>query len=220
MKERIKKIEKKIEDKVDSKITLFKIFNEPRPKYVAHVTVTDKIINKLFLWMFPQSVKPNHVTIFRFITVPFLIVFLLLGYYKITFVLFVISAFSDAVDGAMARTRNQITDWGIVFDPFADKLLIGTVGGIVIFKFLNPLLALSIIFIELVLIASSYYRFKGEVVPAKAVGKIKMILQCVGVGFVFLFMLTESVIFLTIATYVLCLAVFFAVLSVLIYKSI
>lgn len=220
MGEKFQKLGKKVEEKIDTKILLFRVFDEPRPKYVAKVTFTDKIVDKSLLWAFPQSVNPNHITVFRFVSIPFILILLLSGHYKSAFILFVISALSDAVDGAIARTRNKITDWGIVFDPFADKLLIGTVGGILIFKFINPTLAFIIIFLELVLIVSSYYRYSGEVVPAKTIGKLKMILQCFGVGFIFLFLLIGNIIFITIATGILLLAVLFAVLSILVYKSI
>lgn len=220
IRENIKKIERKIGDKIDTKILLFKVFDEPRPKYIAKVTLIDKIIDACLLWAFPKSVKPNHITVFRFISIPFIVGLLFLEYYNTAFILFIISALSDAIDGAIARTRNEITDWGIVFDPFADKLLIGSVGGILIFTLLNHTLALTIIFLELILIVSSYYRYAGEVVPAKTIGKLKMILQCIGVGFLFLFLLIGGNIFLIIATWILYLAVILAVLSILIYKSI
>ncbi|MFA6340727.1 MAG: CDP-alcohol phosphatidyltransferase family protein, partial [Candidatus Paceibacterota bacterium] len=145
MKGNFKKFEEKIETKIDKKLLLFKIFDDPRPNYVSKVTLTDKIINVLFLWAFPRLVRPNYVTVFRIASIPFIVYFLCTLQYKEAFVLFLISAISDAIDGSLARTRNQITDWGIVFDPFADKLLIGIVGGILIFKFLSPLLAAIII---------------------------------------------------------------------------
>ena len=136
------------------------------------------------------------------------------------FILFVISSLSDAVDGAIARTRNKITDWGILFDPFADKLLIGSVGGILIYKFLSPTLALVIIFLEILLFATSYYRYKGQIVPAKTMGKLKMIFQCFGVSFIFLFIVTGWAISLIVATSILFFAIIFSLLSLLIYKSI
>jgi phosphatidylglycerophosphate synthase len=71
-----------------------------------------------------------------------------------------------------------------------------------------------------VLIISSYYRFKGEVVPAKTVGKIKMILQCVGVGFIFLALVSGVPFFFICATYTLYFAVIFAILSIAVYRSI
>ena len=219
-KEKLKKIEDRVTTKVEDKILSLKIFDEPRPNYVSKITFTDRFFADTILKFVPYSVRPNFLTVFRFISIPFLIFFLLNNNYQIAFWLFFISAFTDAFDGALARTRNQITDWGMVFDPLADKLLIASVGGILIFNFLSPILAVVIILIELLLIGFAYYRFKGEIVPAKTVGKIKTILQCVGVGFIFLFLLIGSQIFLTVASGLLYLSVIFSVLSLLIYKSI
>src|SRR6185312_13236422 len=43
------------------------------------------------------------------------------------FVLFVVAAVTDYVDGYLARSRKQETDLGRLLDPFADKaLLVGT----------------------------------------------------------------------------------------------
>jgi CDP-diacylglycerol--glycerol-3-phosphate 3-phosphatidyltransferase len=216
----LRNIGEKIGEKIDIRLLAFRVFDDPRPKYVAKVTSIDRFFEKTILWAFPMWVRPNYVTLFRFLSVPFIIWLLWIGDYDSAMVLFIVAALSDALDGAIARTRDEITDWGIVFDPFADKLLIGLVGGILIFKFLNPILAFTIITLEVFLIASSYFRFKGEVVPAKTVGKLKMILQCVGVGFIFLSLVTGFTVFLTIATYTLYLAVLFAVLSILVYRSI
>ncbi len=217
---KIRKNLQKIKEKIDLKRLLFKVFDDPRPKYIAKVTVIDRVLDVLLLWAFPESVKPNHITIFRFISIPFIVFFFFKGYNAIAFILFFISALSDAIDGAIARTRNKITDWGIVFDPFADKLLIGIVGGFLIFKYLSPLLALLIIFPELVLIISAYYRFKGEIIPSKIPAKIKMVLQSLGVGFIFLFLLFNANFFLVLAVYTLYLSILFAVLSLVIYRSI
>ncbi len=221
MKKPFKEIGENIGEKIDLKILAFKVFDDnPRPKYIAKVTIIDRVIDVLLLWVFPEWVRPNYVTLFRLITIPVIIFLIFHSYYNYAIVLFVVSAFSDAVDGAIARTRNRITDWGIVFDPFADKLLIGSVGGILIYKFLNPFLALVIIFIELVLVFSAYFRFRGEIVPAKTVGKVKMILQSFGISFIFLALVTGVPVFLIVANCILYLAVFFALLSVSVYRSI
>ncbi|MFA6430597.1 MAG: CDP-alcohol phosphatidyltransferase family protein [Candidatus Paceibacterota bacterium] len=211
----------KIEKQIDKSILAFRVFDEPRPKYVAKVTVIDKIFEKTILKLFPRKYfKPNLITVFRFVSIPFVLFFLLDKDYMIGFILFAIAAFSDAVDGAMARTRNQITDWGIVFDPLADKLLIGSVGFIVISSLISLPLALSIVFIELMLIVSAYFRFKGEIVPAKLVGKIKMILQSFGVGFLLIFLAVGHPALIIVATYTLYLAIVFAILSLVVYRSI
>ena len=219
-KAKLKKIEEKVTGKIDEKILSLRIFDEPRPNYISRITLADKIMAATILKFFPDFVRPNFLTVFRFISIPFIIFFLLHENYDIGFWLFAISAFTDALDGAMARTRHKITDWGIVFDPLADKLLIGSVSVIVISKFISPVLAGVIVFIEIMLVIFSYIRFKGEIVPAKLAGKIKMILQSVGVCVLLLAVVTDLPVLIMAATYILYLAVFFALLSLFIYRSI
>jgi len=219
-KDKLKKIEEKITGKIEEKVLSLRVFDEPRPDYVSKVTIFDKILEKTILKLFPYFVRPNFLTVFRFVSIPFIVFFLMHEDYKIGLCLFIISAFSDALDGALARTRNQITDWGIVFDPFADKLLIASVSMIVISKFINPFLAGTIVSIEILLIIFSYFRFKGEIVPAKTVGKIKMILQSVGLSILLLSTVLNLPVLVVVATYTLYLAIIFALSSLFIYRSI
>jgi len=219
-KAKLKKIEEKVTGKIEDKILSLKIFDEPRPHYLAKITIVDRFLAKTILKLFPSFVRPNFLTVFRFICTPFIIFFLLHENYGISFWLFAIAAFTDALDGAMARTRRQITDWGIVFDPFIDKILISSVSLIVISKFISPILAGIIVLIEILLIIFSYARFKGEIVPAKTVGKIKMILQSVGVCLLLLSVVINLPILTLISTGILYLAIIFALLSLFVYRSI
>ena len=150
---------------------------EARVDYLRTVTPIDRVIGLLFLGLIPKSVTPNQITFFRFLSVPFIILLLLDGHYLGATILFLFSAFSDALDGALARTTGLITPWGVLADPLADKLLIGSISLILISKFLSWQLALVIVIIEIFTIASAYYRYRGTVVPAKVPAKIKMILQ-------------------------------------------
>jgi len=219
-KDKLKKIEKKVTGKIENKILSLRIFDEPRPNYISKITFFDRILDKTILKLFPNFVRPNFLTVFRFISIPFVIILLINENYEMGLWLFAFSSFTDALDGAMARTRYQITDWGIVFDPLADKLLISSASLIVISKFINPYLAWLVVFIEMLLIASSYFRFKGEIVPARIVGKIKMILQSVGVGILLLAVVLNLSVLISVATYILYLAIFFALLSLFVYRSI
>jgi CDP-diacylglycerol--glycerol-3-phosphate 3-phosphatidyltransferase len=214
---------KKIEGKVIvplNKVLSLSVFDEPRPKYLSKITLTDKFFAATVLKVVPSFVRPNFLTVFRFVSIPFVAFLLVTGDYVNGFWLFTISALSDALDGAMARTRQQITDWGIVFDPVADKLLVGIVALIVISKAVNPILAGTIIVLEIALVISAYWRFKGKLIPAKIVGKLKMILQCVGISLLLIGLAFHYPLISVVATAILYISVVFSVLCLTIYKSI
>jgi len=74
----------------------------------------------------------NKITIFRILLIPFFIASLLYygeGKLYLKFValaIFALAAFTDAIDGGIARSRSQITELGVILDPIADKLLIAS----------------------------------------------------------------------------------------------
>ena len=73
---------------------------------------------------------PNTLTLLRIFLIPILLVFLMSphGWYPIiAAMIFVIAAFTDWLDGHLARTMNQITRLGQLLDPIADKLLVTAV---------------------------------------------------------------------------------------------
>ena len=67
---------------------------------------------------------PNVATIARIVLSVVLFVFLSIGWYKTSLVLFIVTAGTDWFDGYWARKYGQITQLGRVLDPFADKLFI------------------------------------------------------------------------------------------------
>ena len=193
---------------------------EPKVTYLTRITPIDRILSKTVLELIPWTVRPNIVTRFRLILVPFVAFFLLTNHFTIAMILFLFAAFSDALDGAMARTRHQITAWGTLYDPIADKLLIGITSLIIVSKYLSVDLALIICFLEICLVSSAYFRYKGRIVPAKSMGKIKMVLQCLGIIILLIAIISGAPIFLLIARYTLYLAVVFALLSLFVFRSI
>lgn len=180
----------------------------------------DYILRVTILLFIPRSVSPNNVTAFRFATIPFIIYFLVAGNLKWGIILFAISALSDGVDGALARTRNQITDWGKMYDPLADKLLIGTVVALMVSKMLGHSLALAIIGLELLIIVAAFYRKKyhGREISAKTSGKIKMVFQSVGVFLLLLAAAGGSPLLAEISRWLLYLGVAFAAFSIIEYS--
>jgi CDP-diacylglycerol--glycerol-3-phosphate 3-phosphatidyltransferase len=202
---------------------MFRDFHTARPGYLAQVTWTDKALSWLFLPLIPSFIIPNYLTLFRFSTIPILLILILSGNMLYASILFLVSAFSDALDGALARTRNQITEWGIVNDPIADKMLIGTVVALLVTKYINLWFALAIIVVEMIIGFSALYqaqKLKQKIIPAKWVGKIKMILESVGLMVLFVHIFTLSPIAFWLSVILLSLGLLFAILSLIVYKSI
>lgn len=189
-------------------------------EYLTRVTPFDRFFAATLLRLIPRSISPNEMTTFRFLSIPVILLLLFFQYNFAGTVLFVVAALSDALDGARARTEHRITKWGIVADPIADKILIGSVSLLVVWKYLGWPLVAALVAIELILAGSAYFRYRGRLMPAKTVGKLKMILQCVGVGFVLLHGVFPYPLFLLLGQYILYAAIVFGLASLFVYRSI
>lgn len=66
---------------------------------------------------------PNMITLFRIILTPVFVCFYLEGEQSTAMLILAAAAFSDMLDGAIARRFGLITPLGKVLDPVADKLL-------------------------------------------------------------------------------------------------
>ena len=66
---------------------------------------------------------PNILTLFRALLIPFIIwAYLGLDNLPLTIILLALSAFTDVIDGKIARQFNMVSDLGKALDPTADKL--------------------------------------------------------------------------------------------------
>jgi len=186
------------------------------------LTATDKVLGKTLLRLIPHWVTPNIVSWLRFASIPFIAYFFLVENYTVALPLFFLSAFSDAVDGSLARTRNLVSNFGKLFDPLADKLLIAATAAIIVPRYLDWNLVIFMIAIDLVLITSAYFRkrFYGTIIQAENSGKLKMIMQSLGVGALLLYAITAIPLFLAMGQYFFYGAIFFGLVSLVVYKAI
>ncbi len=150
------------------------------------------------------------------IATPFTVSLLYDKHYAFGISVFLIVALTDALDGALARTRSKITAWGMMFDPFADKMLVIPCVIVLVFAHLNPILAGSIIGIELlIIILALIWRKEGGTIQANAWGKIKMFLQVTGIVTLLLSARFSSPELLTGASVILASSIVFGVVSML-----
>jgi CDP-diacylglycerol--glycerol-3-phosphate 3-phosphatidyltransferase len=148
-----------------------------------------------------QSVNfPNALTTMRVILAPLVAALLLqpnASARLVAFIVYVVAAVSDLVDGELARRRGEVTDFGKLVDPIADKLLLVAtlipfwiitrnqpeLGGLPIFGGV-PLWVLLVFFGREFLITLLRTRAarSGTVVPAMPIGKYKATAQSVFSG--------------------------------------
>jgi CDP-diacylglycerol---glycerol-3-phosphate 3-phosphatidyltransferase len=127
---------------------------------------------------------PNILTILRILAIPALVVILLANFKGreiAGFSIFLLASLTDMVDGFLARKNQEVTVFGQLLDPTADKLLIVSVLICLVERGVVPAwMAVIIIGREIAVmgfraIASS----RGHHIPAFPLGKIKMVLEIV-----------------------------------------
>lgn len=175
----------------------------------------DQLMAKTVLKIVPDFVTPNQITAMRVLSTPMVFFLILNGDYSIGAFTFLVVAFTDAMDGSLARTRNKITKFGMMFDPLADKFLIGSMVLLLVFKYFNFWLGITILIIEIIFIVSASIStmYLREVKQANNWGKIKMFLQVLAVFITLLALLLEFPALFGIASWIFGLAIGFAILS-------
>lgn len=133
---------------------------------------------------------PNTLTIFRILALPFC------GYalFKnggdddswriIAFTLFFIVGLSDILDGKIARSRNQITEFGKLLDPIADKAMLATASiGASLLGMLSWWVTAIFLIREVAVTILRFAVIKNGVIPASKGAKLKTFFQNFSVGF-------------------------------------
>ena len=109
---------------------------------------------------------PNRLTLIRIALVPLFIACFYIEAPSAIYVacgIFIAAFLTDIADGYLARSRNQITDFGKLMDPIADKLLAAsalimlTANGM-----LNPIAAIIIIAREFLISGFSHWQRRGH----------------------------------------------------------
>lgn len=129
----------------------------------------------------------NTITIARIVLIPVFLV-VMLGQWPywgpiLAAVLFVVLALTDAVDGYVARTRGEITKFGKLMDPLADKLLVSAaLIALVDLGLVHSWIAILIIAREFIVSGLRMVAVaEGKVIEASGYGKTKTVLQIIAI---------------------------------------
>ncbi len=129
----------------------------------------------------------NKLTMLRIFLVPLFLIFIAVknipyGTFIATFI-FIIASLTDQLDGYIARSRNQVTNFGKFMDPLADKLLVTAA--------LISLVELQVVpaWATVVIIAREFAvsglrtiaASEGKVIAASMWGKAKTVTQIVAI---------------------------------------
>lgn len=126
---------------------------------------------------------PNKLTIGRILAIPVFIIVFIMDYRYAAAVIFILAAFTDMLDGKIARKYNLVTNFGKLMDPLADKLLVmsalvclvqaGDVAGWMVIVILGR----EFIITGMRQVAAA----QGTVIAAGTTGKIKTVTQMIAI---------------------------------------
>lgn len=129
----------------------------------------------------------NKLTMLRIILVPIFLIFIVVKGIPygsiIATLIFIIASLTDQLDGYIARSRNEITNFGKFMDPLADKLLVtAALISLVEFNLIPGWATVVIIAREFAVsglrtLAAS----EGKVIAASWWGKIKTVTQIIAI---------------------------------------
>ncbi len=131
----------------------------------------------------------NALTVLRLALVPVFLAALFVedgqdaGWRVVAWVAFAVASVTDRVDGEIARKRGLVTDFGKIADPIADKALIGAaLVGLSLLDELPWWVTVLVLVREVGVTALRFVVIRHGVMPASRGGKLKTLLQAVGIG--------------------------------------
>jgi CDP-diacylglycerol--glycerol-3-phosphate 3-phosphatidyltransferase len=131
----------------------------------------------------------NALTVLRLVLVPVFLVLLVHddghddAWRVLAFVVFAVASVTDRVDGEIARRRGIVTDFGKIADPIADKALIGeALVGLSLLDELAWWVTVVVLVREIGVTLLRFFVIRHGVMQASRGGKVKTMLQAVGIG--------------------------------------
>jgi len=163
---------------------------------------------------------PNVLTMIRMALIPVFVAFFFAGHPKYALAVFCVASFTDFLDGFIARKHNLITDFGKLFDPLADKLMVLTALFCQGIAGVFPWVAIFIVLAKeiLMMIGGVIMLGHGVVVYANYFGKTAQV--CFIISLILSFFHAELAAWgYPLDLWLLCLTVFLSILAMIVYAA-
>lgn len=107
----------------------------------------------------------------------------------IALLVFLLAAFTDFLDGYLARKKNDVTNFGKFFDPLADKILVNSVLVFFAVYLYIPVFVVVLFIIRDLMVDGLRMSVasNGKVLSANKIGKFKTFFQVIGISILFIF---------------------------------
>lgn len=140
---------------------------------------------------------PNKLTILRIILTFIFMVFLFsqgLAAKVMGLIIFMIAALTDLLDGMIAKSLNQITNFGKIMDPLADKILVlAAFLSFIQLQLIPAWMVIVIIARESIITSLRFFALsRGIVIAASKGGKHKTISQMVAIFIILLSLIIKE----------------------------
>lgn len=153
------------------------------------------------------STLPNLLTLLRLAILPLLANFLIHAQGFLAWIVLVIAAFTDFLDGYLARKYKVESAFGKLMDPVADKIMLCVAVLCIVAPpnaAMSPWLAILVLSREFLIGGlRSFASSQGLVIGADKMGKTKTVLQIIGIGSMMLGLDFYPKFFLTFGLWVL-----------------
>lgn len=126
---------------------------------------------------------PNKLTVARIICVPVFVALYISDMFIAACAVFLVAAFTDFLDGYIARKQGLVTNFGKIMDPLADKILVYSAFCLMVEDATLPAWTLIIILLREFTVSGmrTVAAAEGIVIAAGASGKAKTVLQMLAV---------------------------------------
>ncbi len=152
---------------------------------------------------------PNLLTLTRILLLPLFAVTVIYHEYQYALLIFIVASITDFLDGLIARIKNQVTYFGTILDPVADKFFIITSFILMSnYELIPKWLTIVVISKDIIVVTGCfiiYFVTNKLVIEPSFIGKVSSACQFILIGLVLLLlnlkggMQVPNIIFIAVA---------------------